>query len=71
MGCYFANIVIWKLLKTKTNSKYLIGHLDKPIRPLVLIRPEMSWYVKVKGGDEHKNNKLMSFCIDNEKLLEK
>ena len=74
MGCYVANIVILKLLKTKTNSKYLIGHLDKPIRPLVLIMPEMNWYVKrvkVKDGDEHKINKLMSFCIDNEKQLEK
>ena len=26
-----------KLVKTKTNSKYLIGCLDKDIRPLVLI----------------------------------
>ena len=52
----------------------MIGHLDKPIRPLVLIMPEMNWYVKrvkVKDGDELKINKLMSFCIDNEKLLGK
>ena len=43
---------------------------DKAIRPLVLIMPEMSAYVKtlkVKEGD----NKLMSFRTDNEKLLEK
>ena len=26
------NIVISKLVKTKTNSKYLIGYLDKAIR---------------------------------------
>ena len=26
------NIVIWKLVKAKTNSKYLIGYLDKAIR---------------------------------------
>ena len=69
------NIVIWKLIETKTNSKYLIGiKFDKAIRPLVLIMPKMSGYVKtfkVKDGDKHKNNKLMSFCIDDEKLLEK
>ena len=28
------------LVKTKTNSKYLIGYLDKDIKPLVLIMPE-------------------------------
>ena len=26
---------------------------------------------KVKDGDKNKNNKLMSFCINDEKLLEK
>ena len=34
----------------------------------------MSGYVKtfkVKEGDKDKNNKLMSFCIDDEKLLQK
>ena len=40
------NIVISKLFKTKTNSKYLIGYLDKDVRPLVLIMPRMSGYVK-------------------------
>ena len=29
------NIVISKLVKTKSNSKYLIGYLDKDMRPLV------------------------------------
>ena len=64
------NIVISKLVKTKTNSKYLIRYLEKAIRPLVLIIPKMSGYIKtikVKEGD----NKLMSFCLDDEKLLEK
>ena len=69
------NVIMSKLVKTKTNSKYLIGiKFDKAIRPLVLIMPKMSGYVKtfkVKDGDKHKNNKLMSFCIDDEKLLEK
>ena len=35
--------------------------------------PKMSGYVKtfkVKDGDKDKNNKLMSFHINNEKLLE-
>ena len=39
-----------------------------------LIMPKMSGYVKtfkVKEGDKDKNNKLMSFRIDYEKLLEK
>ena len=42
------NIVISKLLKTKTNSKYFIGiKFDKAISPLVLVMPKMSEYVKV------------------------
>ena len=45
------NIVISKLVETKTNSKYLIGYLDKAMRPLVLITPKMSGilrYLKLK-----------------------
>ena len=45
---------------TKTNSKYLIGSLDKAIRPLILIMPRMSGYVKTFKVED-KNNKLMSF----------
>ena len=65
------NIVISKVVKTKADSKYLNGYLDKAIRPLVLIMPKISGYVKtfeVKVGDKYKNNKLMSFRIDDEKL---
>ena len=40
------NIVMSKLIETKTNSKYFIGYLDKVIRPLVLMIPKMSGYVK-------------------------
>ena len=61
-------------MKTKAISNYLIGYSDKAIRPLILIMLKMSGYVKtfkVKDGDKNKNNKLISFCIDNEKLLEK
>ena len=52
----------------------MTGYLDEVIRPLVLILLKISWYVKafkVKDGDKDKNNKLMSSCINNEKLLEK
>ena len=68
------NIVISKSVKTKTNSKYLIGYLDEAIRPSILIMPKMNGYVttfKVKDRDKDRNNKLMSFHIDDEKLLEK
>ena len=67
-------IVTTKLVKTKSNSKYFIRYLDKVIRLLVLILPKMSGYVKtfkVKDGDKDENNKLMSFHINDEKLLQK
>ena len=47
----------------------MIGYLDKTIRPLVLIMPKMSGYVKTLKVKE--GNKLMSFRIYDEKLLEK
>ena len=43
------------------------------MRPLVLILSKMSGYFrifKVKDGDKDKNNKLMFFHTDGEKLLE-
>ena len=65
------NIVISKLIETKTNSKYFIGiKFDKAVRPLVLIMAKMSGYAKrfkLKEGD----NKLISSRIDDEKQLEK
>ena len=64
------NKVISKLFKIKTNSMYLIGYLDKDIEPSVLIMPKISGYVKA-FKIEHKSNKLTTFCIDDEKLLEK
>ena len=43
----FNNIVISKLVKTKINSKYLIGSkFDKAVSTLVLIISKMSGYVK-------------------------
>ena len=76
------NIFIPKLVKTKNNSKYLIGYLNKVIRPLHYLwycpkwgnMLRMSEYVKifkVRYGDKDKNNKLISFSIDDDKLLEK
>ena len=68
------NIVISKLVKTKTNYKYLIGYLDQAIRLLVLIMPKTNGYVntfKVKDRDKDKNNKLMYFRIDDKRLLQK
>ena len=62
-----------KSIETKTNSNYLIRYSDKTIRPC-LIMPKMSGYVKtfkVKDGDKDKNNKLMSFQIDKENILQK
>ena len=43
------------------------------MRTLVLITPKMSGFVKifkVKEGNEDKNNKLTSFRIEDEKLLD-
>ena len=48
----------------------MIGYLDKLIRPLVLILPKMSGYVKTFKV-KYNNNKLMSSHINDEKLLEK
>ena len=43
MDFYVDNIVISKLIETKTNSKYLVWiKFEKAIRPLVLILPEIS-----------------------------
>ena len=54
------------MVETKTNSGYLIGLLDKVIRPLVLILIKMSWYVKAfqfKDRSKDKINKLKN--LDN------
>ena len=64
------NMVISKLLETKTNSKYLIAYLDKVIRALVFIMAKISGYVKTFRVED-KNNNLMSFHIDDKKVLGK
>ena len=52
----------------------MIGYLDEVIKPLVLILPQISGYVKTfkdKGGDKNKNDKLVSLHIDDDKLMKK
>ena len=68
-------IVISNLIEAQNNFKYLIGYFDEFIRLLVLMLPKMSGYVTTfKNGDRdkdnNKNNELMFFHINNEKLLE-
>ena len=46
----------------------MIGYLDEVTRPLVLILPKISEYVKTF---KEKNKKLMSLLTDGENLLEK
>ena len=61
------NIVTSMSVKRKTNSNYMIGYLDNDIRPLDLILPKMSGYVKTfKDKGEDNNNKLMSLRIDDD-----
>ena len=73
---YVDNIVFSKSIKTKNNFKYFIIYLDNVIRPLVLMVPKTSGYAKTfKGKDRDKDkknkNKLISLCVDDEKMLEK
>ena len=52
----------------------MIGYFHEAVRPLVLILPKMSAFVKTfryKGVDKNENNKLMFLRIDANKLLEK
>ena len=42
------NIVILKLVETKSDSKHLIGYLNEILRPLVLILPIMDGYAFLK-----------------------
>ena len=56
------------------NFRYLTGCLDEVIKPLVMKLSKINGYVKTfkdKGGDNNKNNQLMSFRIDDDELLEK
>ena len=62
------NIVISKLVETENNSKYLIEYFNEVMKPLDLILPKMSEYIKTS---KEKNNKLKFLHIEDDKLLEK
>ena len=50
----------------------MIGYLDEAMKPLVLILSKITGYVKtVKDKDGNKDNKLMSFLINDENLIRK
>lgn len=57
--------LVSEIIQVKQGSNYLIGHLDKNVRPSSLIMSKMSGYVKT-----FRYKKLMSFCINNDELLE-
>ena len=40
------NVVIWKLIETKNNSKYLVWYLGEVMRLLVLSLTKKSRYIK-------------------------
>ena len=49
------NVVkILNLIKMKNNSKYLIRYLGDVIRPLVMILPKMSGYIKTFKDKDKK-----------------
>ena len=60
------------MFETNDNSKYSTKYLDEFIKPLFLTLPKISEYIKTfKDKDGNKHNKLMSFRINEEKLLRK
>ena len=74
------NTVISKLVTTKNllsiglDIESILSTGLKVIRPLVLILTKMSGYVetfKDKDGEKNQNDKLMSFCKYDGKLLQK
>ena len=74
------NIVISKLTETKNllsiglDIESILSTGLKVIRPLVLILTKMRGYVetfKDKDGEKNQNDKLMSLCKYDGKLLEK
>ena len=62
------NIVISKVVKTNTNSKYLTGYLDKVIRPLVLLMPKMSRNVQIFKFD-FKNIELIALPVCDDRYI--
>ena len=61
-------------MKEKSNKRKVLCYKNIAVILLVLIMSKISGYVKtlkVKDRGKDKNNKLMTFSIDDEKLLEK
>ena len=53
-----------KIIKIKSNSMYLIGYLNKVIRPLVLILPKRNKYIKnLNVRDEDKDKLTINWCL--------
>ena len=74
MGCWCWHYSLSKLVETKNCRKYFIGYSNKVLRQLVLILLKINEYgesSKVWNGDKDKNNKLISFHMDVNNLLEK
>ena len=62
------------IIQSSQENYFLIGYLDEFTRSLVLILPKVCGYFKrinVKGGDKDRNSKLISFHIEDSKLLER
>ena len=59
----FDNITVSKTIETKTNSNYSIGYLDEVIRPLVLILPKMSEYVKILTLKMEIRIETINWCL--------
>ena len=55
------NIVISNLVETTNNSKFLVGYLHDVVRPLILILPKISGYVKTV--EDKSNNKIINSCL--------
>ena len=47
-----------KIIKIKSNSMYLIGYLNKVVRPLVLILPKRNKYIKNLNVRDEDKDKL-------------
>ena len=57
------SMAISKFFKTRNNSKYLIGYLDEVIRPLVLILPKMTEYVKTLNIKFEIRIGIINWCL--------
>ena len=55
------NIVISKLVRTKTNSKYLIGYSDKALRPLIFCVDDEKLLDKYKQMTDYLDENLFEY----------